>query len=47
MSTPLLALEGIDTQYGSIRILQGLSLHVDAGELVCLLGGNALGSRRR
>ncbi len=43
MSTPLLALEGIDTQYGSIRILQGLSLHVDAGELVCLLGGNASG----
>ena len=40
---PLLALEGIDTQYGSIRILQGLSLHVDAGELVCLLGGNASG----
>ena len=43
MSTPLLSLEGIDTQYGSIRILQGLSLHVDAGELVCLLGGNASG----
>ena len=43
MSTPLLSLEGIDTQYGPIRILQGLSLHVDAGELVCLLGGNASG----
>ena len=40
---PLLSLEGIDTQYGAIRILQGLSLHVNAGELVCLLGGNASG----
>jgi branched-chain amino acid transport system ATP-binding protein len=39
----LLSLEGIDTQYGSIKILQGLSLHVNAGELVCLLGGNASG----
>jgi branched-chain amino acid transport system ATP-binding protein len=42
-ASPLLALDGIDTQYGSIKILQGLSLHVDAGELVCLLGGNASG----
>ena len=42
-ATPLLALEGIDTQYGPIKILQGLSLHVNAGELVCLLGGNASG----
>jgi branched-chain amino acid transport system ATP-binding protein len=42
-ASPLLALDGIDTQYGPIKILQGLSLHVDAGELVCLLGGNASG----
>jgi branched-chain amino acid transport system ATP-binding protein len=40
---PLLALEGVDTNYGPIRILQGLSLQVSAGELVCLLGGNASG----
>jgi branched-chain amino acid transport system ATP-binding protein len=39
----LLSLDGIDTQYGPIKILQGLSLHVNAGELVCLLGGNASG----
>jgi branched-chain amino acid transport system ATP-binding protein len=43
MTGPLLALEGIDTNYGPIRILQGLSLQVNAGELVCLLGGNASG----
>jgi branched-chain amino acid transport system ATP-binding protein len=43
MTSPLLSLDGIDTNYGPIRILQGLSLQVNAGELVCLLGGNASG----
>jgi branched-chain amino acid transport system ATP-binding protein len=40
---PLLRLDGVDTFYGPIHILQGLSLDVKAGELVCLLGGNASG----
>jgi len=40
---PLLLLDGIDTFYGPIHILQGLSLEVRPGELVCLLGGNASG----
>ncbi len=40
---PLLELDAVDTFYGSIHILQGLSLNVRAGELVCLLGGNASG----
>ena len=40
----LLRLEGIDTFYGQIHILQGLDLEVRAGELVCLLGGNASGT---
>jgi len=40
---PLLALEDVTTYYGQMRILEGISLHVDAGELVCLLGGNASG----
>ena len=39
----LLELDDVDTYYGQIHILQGLSLHVEAGELVCLLGGNASG----
>jgi branched-chain amino acid transport system ATP-binding protein len=39
----LLQLEDITTYYGSIRILEGMNLQVDAGELVCLLGGNASG----
>jgi branched-chain amino acid transport system ATP-binding protein len=40
---PLLSLDGVDTYYGPIHILQGLNLNVRAGELVCLLGGNASG----
>ncbi|HEY1776162.1 MAG TPA: ABC transporter ATP-binding protein [Solirubrobacteraceae bacterium] len=42
-STPLLALENVTTYYGQMRILEGISLQVNAGELVCLLGGNASG----
>jgi branched-chain amino acid transport system ATP-binding protein len=40
---PLLRLDNVDTFYGPIHILQGLSIEVHAGELVCLLGGNASG----
>jgi branched-chain amino acid transport system ATP-binding protein len=39
----LLELDAVDTFYGPIHILQGLTLRVGAGELVCLLGGNASG----
>ena len=39
----LLELHDVDTYYGQIHILQGVSIHIDAGELVCLLGGNASG----
>jgi branched-chain amino acid transport system ATP-binding protein len=41
--TALLELDGVDTYYGEIHILQGLDLQVGPGELVCLLGGNASG----
>jgi branched-chain amino acid transport system ATP-binding protein len=39
----LLALKDVNTYYGQIHILQGVSLDVAEGELVCLLGGNASG----
>ena len=42
-STPLLQLEGVNTYYGPIHILQDSNLVVGEGELVCLLGGNASG----
>jgi branched-chain amino acid transport system ATP-binding protein len=41
--TPLLEVDGVHTYYGEIRILTDVSLQVGAGELVCLLGGNASG----
>ena len=40
---PLLRLEGINTYYGLIHILQDVNIEVRQGELVCLLGGNASG----
>ena len=39
----LLRLREVDTYYGEMHILQGVSLEVGEGELVCLLGGNASG----
>jgi branched-chain amino acid transport system ATP-binding protein len=39
----LLRLKDVDTYYGPIHILQRVELEVAAGELVCLLGGNASG----
>jgi branched-chain amino acid transport system ATP-binding protein len=39
----LLRLDGIDTFYGQIHILESLNLEVRDGELVSLLGGNASG----
>jgi branched-chain amino acid transport system ATP-binding protein len=39
----LLHLDDVTTYYGQMRILEKLTLRVDAGELVCLLGGNASG----
>ena len=43
MSGVLLSLESVTTYYAQIRILEGISLNVGEGELVCLLGGNASG----
>ncbi|HZQ99840.1 MAG TPA: ABC transporter ATP-binding protein [Chloroflexota bacterium] len=39
----MLRLEQINAYYGPVHALQDVSLHVDAGEIVCLLGGNASG----
>jgi branched-chain amino acid transport system ATP-binding protein len=39
----LLELQQVDTFYGPIHILQGVTLRIEPGELVCLLGGNASG----
>ena len=39
----LLHLDDVTTYYGKMRILEGISIEVEPGELVCLLGGNASG----
>lgn len=43
MTRPLLQLEKIDAYYGAAHILHGLSLHVNAGERVGLIGRNGVG----
>jgi branched-chain amino acid transport system ATP-binding protein len=39
----LLKLDNVKTYYGNIRALKGISLEVDEGEIVCLIGGNGAG----
>ena len=40
---PVLDLDSVDTYYGSIQALYGISVKIQHAELVCLLGGNASG----
>jgi branched-chain amino acid transport system ATP-binding protein len=40
---PLLKVEQIDTFYGQSHVLQGVSLSIREGEVVCLLGRNGVG----
>ena len=40
---PLLQLDNIMAYYGPIRALNDVSISIEAGEIVCLLGGNASG----
>ncbi len=39
----LLELRGISSHYGNVQALKGVSVHVDEGELVTLLGANGAG----
>ncbi len=39
----LLELRNVSSFYGAVRALEGVSLHVEAGELVTLLGANGAG----
>ena len=40
---PILEIEDLNTYYGSIHALKGVSLTVDEGEIVTLIGGNGAG----
>lgn len=40
---PLLQVENLHVAYGVIRAIQGISFHVEAGEIVTLIGANGAG----
>ncbi len=39
----MLTLEKVDAGYGALQILHGIDLHIDAGEVVALIGANGAG----
>jgi branched-chain amino acid transport system ATP-binding protein len=43
MTRPLLELKGVEARYGAVRALHGVSLAVEEGELVAVLGANGAG----
>ena len=43
MSTPLLEVKNIECYYGKIQALHGVSLHLNEGEVLTLLGANGAG----
>lgn len=43
MTAPLLELRNIETYYGPIMAIRGVSLNVDEGEIVAVLGANGAG----
>jgi branched-chain amino acid transport system ATP-binding protein len=42
-ATPILELREVDVLYGRVQALRGISLHVEPGEVVALIGSNGAG----
>jgi branched-chain amino acid transport system ATP-binding protein len=40
---PILELQGVSTHYGPVQVLRDVNIKIAAGQIVCLLGGNASG----
>lgn len=43
MSAPLLKVENLQAWYGESHVLHGVNLHVNQGEMICILGRNGMG----
>jgi branched-chain amino acid transport system ATP-binding protein len=43
MATPMLQVENVEVRYGSVPAIRDLSLHIDEGEIVTVLGANGAG----
>ena len=43
MAKPMLKIDDINVYYGAIHALKGISLEVDEGEIVTLIGANGAG----
>src|SRR6476660_4299656 len=43
MAAPILALRGVNKNFGPIDVLRDISIEVRAGEVLCLLGDNGAG----
>ena len=43
MSNPIIELQHVDKSFGAIDVLHDITLKVDAGEVLCLLGDNGAG----
>jgi branched-chain amino acid transport system ATP-binding protein len=43
VSAPVLEARRIDASYGAVKVLHGVTIHVDAGEIVAVLGTNGAG----
>jgi branched-chain amino acid transport system ATP-binding protein len=41
--TPVLEFHGVNVHFGPVHVLKDMSVTINSGELVCLLGGNASG----
>ncbi|GAD51446.1 branched-chain amino acid transport ATP-binding protein LivF [Halarchaeum acidiphilum MH1-52-1] len=43
MSDPVLELDGVESGYGDVQVLNGLDIRLEADEIVCLVGPNGAG----
>jgi branched-chain amino acid transport system ATP-binding protein len=42
-SEPVLAVDEVDSGYGDVQVLDGVSIHVEEQEMICLVGPNGAG----